>query len=362
MADTVICLDGEGGIAACCSPLQLAGQLKDHMSRVRSEMDESDSKLNWHDGDGKDLSKTLSSRNIFGFFELLSSLDMSRMHSLEEESKEEENRVFNLASKEDEDNGISDKIDSHNTRDVILLVDKEGRGTGGVGLIIYWFYLQACGGLLAAFCLIFMNISVSMLWFTNSYTLGEWMQVIEMHESSHKQAQSLFFYLLSVVACLGSVACLNLSKAICALKGSHVIHDRLLGCVLRATLAWHDSQPTGRKVNRFSQDVSTLDADVMNNLQDFIDCLVSTAQVVLVITILVPSLIPFLTPVILYNYWVSNRYIRASRELKRLESVNKSPIFVLFSETLTGLSVIRAFRHESRFFELCCKYMDVANR
>jgi ABC-type multidrug transport system fused ATPase/permease subunit len=37
--------------------------------------------------------------------------------------------------------------------------------------------------------------------------------------------------------------------------------------------------------------------------------------------------------------------------LKRLEAISKSPIYSLFSETLHGASVIRAFGHQARFFE-----------
>ena len=37
------------------------------------------------------------------------------------------------------------------------------------------------------------------------------------------------------------------------------------------------------------------------------------------------------------------------RELKRLSAVTLSPIYAHFTETLTGLQVIRAFRHEQRF-------------
>ena len=55
-------------------------------------------------------------------------------------------------------------------------------------------------------------------------------------------------------------------------------------------------------------------------------------------------------------------YIQGSREMKRLESVHKSPVFVLFSETLSGLATIRAFGHENRFFRICTEHTDNMNR
>ncbi|KAI9987887.1 hypothetical protein PInf_024142 [Phytophthora infestans] len=48
----------------------------------------------------------------------------------------------------------------------------------------------------------------------------------------------------------------------------------------------------------------------------------------------------------------SQRYfVKTSRELQRLDSISRSPIFALLSETLDGLSTIRAFGVQKRFVE-----------
>lgn len=39
------------------------------------------------------------------------------------------------------------------------------------------------------------------------------------------------------------------------------------------------------------------------------------------------------------------------RQLKRMESASKSPIFSHFSETLTGVSTIRAYNAQNRFIK-----------
>lgn len=47
-----------------------------------------------------------------------------------------------------------------------------------------------------------------------------------------------------------------------------------------------------------------------------------------------------------------------SRELKRLESVSRSPIFAHFQESLGGLMTIRAYKQEGRFLQENLYRMD----
>lgn len=51
-------------------------------------------------------------------------------------------------------------------------------------------------------------------------------------------------------------------------------------------------------------------------------------------------------------------YVSSMRQLRRLNSASKSPIFSHFGETLTGVTTIRAFGAESRFIDDMNKKID----
>ncbi|CAF5227737.1 unnamed protein product, partial [Rotaria magnacalcarata] len=48
----------------------------------------------------------------------------------------------------------------------------------------------------------------------------------------------------------------------------------------------------------------------------------------------------------------------SSRQLRRLDSVTRSSIYANFSETIQGLTSIRAYQAQQRFIDLSDKFMD----
>jgi ABC-type multidrug transport system fused ATPase/permease subunit len=246
------------------------------------------------------------------------------------------------------------------TREVRLLVEEESKGKGTVGLGVYWFYISSGGGLVAVLLMIVSNVFLPSTWFFQNYTLGEWTSAVENNSSS--KDKDLLMYIISVVLVLFATCFKVTYMALVSLRAARELHDKMTQRVLYAPMSWFDATPSGRLINRFSQDISTIDTSVMNRLGDFFECLVSSVQTILIIGVSLPLMLFCMAPVVLYFWYVSNQYLKISRDLKRLESVNKSPVFVLFSETLSGISTIRAFHDEERFFDTCCKYVDTMNR
>lgn len=68
-----------------------------------------------------------------------------------------------------------------------------------------------------------------------------------------------------------------------------------------------------------------------------------------VISTSTPVFIALIVPLSGVYYWVQRYYLRTSRELKRLDSVSRSPIYAHFQESLGGITTIRAYRQQARF-------------
>ena len=68
-----------------------------------------------------------------------------------------------------------------------------------------------------------------------------------------------------------------------------------------------------------------------------------------VVTAATPAFLALIIPLSFVYLGIQKYYLRTSRELKRLDSVSRSPIFAHFQESLGGVTTIRAYRQQNRF-------------
>ncbi|KAL5521010.1 hypothetical protein ACEPAG_8932 [Sanghuangporus baumii] len=134
-----------------------------------------------------------------------------------------------------------------------------------------------------------------------------------------------------------------------ALYASRTLFSRLLRTVVRATMRWMDTTPTGRILNRFSKDIETVDSNLASSLQAVNQSLASFFTSLVVIVVVFP---PFVFPAIFIGYFyykLAIGYLNTGRDLRRMESTSRSPIFSGFAELLEGIVTVRAFSAEPRF-------------
>ncbi|KIW27677.1 hypothetical protein, variant [Cladophialophora immunda] len=134
-------------------------------------------------------------------------------------------------------------------------------------------------------------------------------------------------------------------------RASWCLHERLLTSILRAKFRFFDSTPLGQLTNRFSKDIQALDQEVAPVAIGMLHSAAAVLTIVVLISVITPGfLIPGVFITIMYIL-TGLLYIRSSRDLKRIEAVQRSPLFQHFGETLSGVVTIRAYGDESRFIE-----------
>ena len=81
-----------------------------------------------------------------------------------------------------------------------------------------------------------------------------------------------------------------------------------------------------------------------------------------IIAITSPLFLLLLPPLTLAYLYVQRQYRATSRELRRLDSVSRSPIYSTFSETLSGVYTVRAFGATQRFLASFAVLLDTNQR
>jgi len=136
--------------------------------------------------------------------------------------------------------------------------------------------------------------------------------------------------------------------AIGCLRAARDLHDKLLINVFRLPMSFYDTTPLGRILNRFSKDVNTIDSVLPMSMRFWIMMFFNSAAVIIVISYSTPIFLSLVLPLGIVYYVIQRFYVATSRQLKRIESVTRSPIYTHFSETITGQSTIRAYGDEMR--------------
>ena len=114
--------------------------------------------------------------------------------------------------------------------------------------------------------------------------------------------------------------------------------------MIRGKIVFFDLTPLGQILNRFSSDLSTVDDSLPFILNIFLANLFGVLGPLIVTVYALPWICIILLPLTIIYINIQSRYRPASRDLKRIGSVAMSPIYSHYSETLSGVTTIRAMQ------------------
>ncbi|KAL1739961.1 hypothetical protein HDZ31DRAFT_20024, partial [Schizophyllum fasciatum] len=222
------------------------------------------------------------------------------------------------------------------------LVEEERRAEGRVTLNTYRTYMKAAGyG--AWFLVIFLMLLIRFVTILNQFFLAAWGEAYETNHPALRVFAKVVKYpweglpppaedvkpwlmIYLYISLIGAFAVL-LYIALgyyAGLQASRALFRALLTRLARAPGRFFDTTPVGRILNRFTTDINTIDGAVYNSARFCLTGVLNFLASFLTILVIVPSFAPFALFIAWLYVRLAPRYIRASRDLRRLESVSLS--------------------------------------
>ncbi|XP_033956822.1 ATP-binding cassette sub-family C member 2 [Pseudochaenichthys georgianus] len=241
------------------------------------------------------------------------------------------------------------------------LIEKETMETGQVKFSVFLQYLRAMGwGYTVIVFLVYLLQNIAFI--GQNLWLSDWtndaVDYYNMTYPSWKRDTRVGVFGVLGVAQGFFVFFSTLLLAKASISASRILHSRLLNNILRVPMVFYDTTPIGRVVNRFAKDIFTVDEAIPQSFRSWLMCVLGVLGTLFVICLATPFFTIIIIPLALVYYFVQRFYVASSRQLRRLDSVSCSPIYSHFSETVSGLSVIRAYGHQERFLSHNTKTID----
>ncbi|ALC42695.1 CG10505 [Drosophila busckii] len=225
---------------------------------------------------------------------------------------------------------------------------QESQAQGAVSWATYSAYFQALGAagftsallvlalfVLARACQALMDIFISR-WAT--------FEEQQLHDSERTRRRMLIWYTLLLLGTLALYLLRTFGFFMLCLRISLRLHNLLFAGIIRARMRFFNENPSGRVLNRFASDIENVDVALPQALMDSLQFLVDVIAVLIIVAIanywlLIPAAIMALLMFLCRSY-----YIGASRSLKRIESLTRSPVYSHTNQTFNGLTTIRALQ------------------
>lgn len=240
--------------------------------------------------------------------------------------------------------------------------NKEHVEQGKVSWSVYAEYARVASLRLVAIYTVILVVGIGLSVISNVW-LKQWSELNDKIGKTQKPVLylSVYFALGVISALLHVLQSLVIYLGI-SIRAARILHHKMLLAVIRAPMAFFETTPLGQIINRFSSDVYRVDQQLSRVFNMLFSNSIRVLYTVIVISFSTPIFIFFILPLSWIYLYYQGFYLRTSRELKRLDSVSKSPIFAQFHETLDGIATVRAFGRALRFMYINQSYIDGNNK
>ncbi|NXA17733.1 MRP3 protein, partial [Ibidorhyncha struthersii] len=226
-----------------------------------------------------------------------------------------------------------------------------------VKLTVFWQYVKAVSPVISlVICFLYCCQNAAAI--GANVWLSDWTNEPVINGTQHNTAMRIGVY--AALGLLQGVIVLisSFTLAMGGINAARTLHAALLENKFHTPQSFYDTTPTGRIINRFSKDIYVIDEVIPPTILMFLGTFFTSLSTMIVIIASTPLFAVVIVPLAILYFFVQRFYVATSRQLKRLESVSRSPIYSHFSETVSGASVIRAYRRVKSFVDISDLKMD----
>ncbi|XP_061546477.1 multidrug resistance-associated protein 4 [Phycodurus eques] len=249
---------------------------------------------------------------------------------------------------------------------------EETRAQGSIGLNMYMKYLRAGASILVVVVVMLLNILAQVAYIVQDWWLAYWAEeqgklnnnsTVGLNMTKVYKELDLEFYLgiygglTAATIIFGFVRTLLMFNML--VRCTQALHNNMFTAILRTHVRFFDVNPIGRVLNRFSKDIGQLDSIMPWTFVDFIQVFLQILGVVAVAAGVIPWILLPVLPLLIVFLFLRRYFLQTSRDIKRIESTTRSPVFSHLSSSLQGLWTIRAFRAEGRFQKAFDAHQDL---
>ncbi|KAJ3748238.1 multidrug resistance-associated ABC transporter [Lentinula raphanica] len=242
------------------------------------------------------------------------------------------------------------------------LIEEEKRAVGRVSRDVWLTYVRACGPYWywLVFAVAYIIAALSPV------AENGWLKIWSGSVTDGDHRKSPLFYIGIYALLYFPGLFITTARWIVLYSGSihasTVLYKRLLETVLFANMRFHDTISRGRLLNRFGKDFEGIDSRLSDNFGRSIQYGLSATATL--ITVSIAGGPPFVLAAAFLGviYWNGKFsygiYGQTSRDMRRLDSVTRSPLYSINGETIAGATIIRAFGASSKFLRDMLRCLD----
>ncbi|KAJ3039965.1 Multidrug resistance-associated protein 4 [Rhizophlyctis rosea] len=223
---------------------------------------------------------------------------------------------------------------------------KETITTGTIPLSTYYTYFRSSTSPLILFSLLLSLLTGEAFRVCTDWWLSHWSN-LPLQQQVQRINPMVYIGLAVTTVVLGMLRGVGFFE-VCWRSGRKLFEE-MCWRVFRSPMSFFQTNPHGRVMNRFSKDTSQIDELLPQTFYDFTQCFFMIIGTLIISVVIIPYVLILIPVIFVLFVYLRKYYLATSRQIKRLESVTRSPVYSNIPSTLEGLSTIRSFRAAPRF-------------